>query len=194
MIRVHELLNVNQYKDASMNKAFPPAIVTAFTCALFFMLFISGCAVMDNYGRLSMQQKGDRVTPEDLAQAWDRFNVYYTGYSVENPSAIVFDPKGDERTLHMHRWWTPVKDEKTLRVVMKWLGLRKEYDPVVYRILGPKGDFYGYMYTAWTHVTIKVVSDHTLWVDELRTPPDYAPSTWDVSVSRWDQGVPQKGD
>jgi hypothetical protein len=125
---------------------------------------ISGCGMAENYGRLSRQDGGNRLTPEDLAQTWDRYNVYYAGYSPENPFAIIFDPREGDKILHVHRFWSPVKDEKTLREVMKWLGVRKERDPYIYRILSPKGDFYGYMYTGLSHVTIKVIATtRSLW-------------------------------
>lgn len=159
--------------------------VSRFTILLAaLIIFVSSCAVMDKYGKLSPQQESPRLTPEDLAQNWKKCNVYYTGYSPENPFAIIFEPKADNRTLHVHRWWTPVKDEKTMREVMKWLGLRKERDPVVYRIVAPNGDLYGFMYTAHAHVTIKVISDNSLWVDQITKPKDYAPGTYDSSFSR----------
>jgi hypothetical protein len=167
-----------------MKKALALPISMAFTCALFLMLLHSGCVVTENYGKLAMQQGGSRLTPEDLAQTWDRYNVYYAGYSPENPFAMIFDPKGDDKILHVHRFWDPVKDEKTLREAMKWLGVRKERDPYIYRILSPKGDFYGYMYTGLSHVTIKVISDHTLFVDKITMSADYTPGAWDASVGR----------
>jgi hypothetical protein len=42
--------------------------------------------------------------------------------------------------------------------------------PIVWRILGPDDQFYGYMYTAWDHVLIKEVDNKTLWVDDIPMP------------------------
>ncbi len=141
---------------------------------------VSGCS---GYGKLRLQEQGkDKVTPEHLARNWKEYNIYFAGISYNKPSALLFDPRGDSKTLQVHPWWERVEDEGTLHEILKWMEFRKDFDPVVWRILGPKGDFFGYMYTAWNHARMKVVDENTLWVDQLSMPPDYAPGANDVTA------------
>jgi hypothetical protein len=133
------------------------------SAALLMGIAVSGCSGLGQWGRLGLQPQGEgKVTPEQLAKTWKEYNVYFAGIVYDKPSALIFDPKGDGKTLQVHPWWERVEDEKTLQEILTWMGFRKDFDPVVWRILGPKGDFYGYMYTAWNHARIKSVDENTI--------------------------------
>lgn len=145
-----------------------------------FVLAMWGCS---QWGGLRLQPQGKgKATPEELARNWKEYNVYFTGIAVEKPSALIFDPKGDNKNLEVHPWWAKVEDQETILEVIKWMEFRRDFDPVVWRIIGPNGDFYGYMYTAWTHARVKVLGENTVWVDQLAMPPDYAPGANELSV------------
>lgn len=144
-------------------------------------LSFSGCG----YGGLRLQPRGkDKATPEGLARDWKGYDIHFAGIAIEKPSALIFDPEGDGKRLEVHPWWTRVEDQQTLLEVIKWMDSRRDFDPVVWRILGPNGDFYGYMYTAWTHARVKVIDENTLWVDQLALPPDYAPGGDELSAGQ----------
>jgi hypothetical protein len=40
-------------------------------------------------------------------------------------------------------------------------------------ILGPDGSFYGYLFSVWHHVTVRVENEDTLVVYDLPNPPHY---------------------
>jgi hypothetical protein len=139
---------------------------------LGLIFLISGCSSLKSYGKLGLQYgHGKKVTIQELKENWQDYIVYYAGLSIENPSAIMFDPKEDKRKLEMHEWWVQVKDQEKLSELILWIQADIQFEPLIWRILGPDDKFYGFMYTAWTHVLIKVVDDNTMWVDDLSYPP-----------------------
>jgi hypothetical protein len=141
---------------------------------ILISLSLAGCAGLDGYGKLRLQPGGkDKITPEKLLENWKDYDIHYTGLSISKPSAVLFDPKGDDRTIQCHKWWVRIEDQETLKEVMSWLTFDNHFDPVVWRILGPGDEFYGYMYTWWNNPLIKVVDEHTLYIDDLSMPPNY---------------------
>jgi hypothetical protein len=146
---------------------------------------VSGCAWQQNYGKLRLQPYGkDRLTIENLLDNWTGYHIYYAGLEVYRPSALMFDPKEGERKLVPHEWWIKVEDKKTLIEIVDWLNFDKHFEPLIWRILGPNDAFFGYVYTAWTHVLIRVIDEKTLWVDDMSKPPDYpAGGTMEAGVS-----------
>jgi hypothetical protein len=146
-------------------------IYLTFVC-IILILPISTLAFFGPYGKLRVQPRGmEKVTIKMLEENWQDYHVYFAGPWIGRPSAIMFDPKGDDKKLVPHKGWVPVKDEKDFLEVA-W-GIRVgqvAFWPIVWRILGPDDQFYGYMYTAWDHVLIKVVDNKTLWVDDIPLP------------------------
>ena len=139
---------------------------------LGLIVFMCGCSLLNTYGKLRLQSDHEkRVTIQELEENWEDYTVYYAGLSIERPSAVMFDPGDDERKVVSHEWWVQIKDQEELSAILLWLRASAQDEPKVWRILGPIDQFYGFMYTAWTHVLIKVVNDKTLWVDELSQPP-----------------------
>ncbi|MBU2498938.1 MAG: hypothetical protein KKE57_08565 [Proteobacteria bacterium] len=134
---------------------------------LFFASLISGCA---GYGKLRPLSGQDRATSiEALEKNWEDHAVYWTGLSVGEPSGIMFDPKKDDRTL-VNDKWTKVEDEKTLAEIISWIRINRDYPPLLWRILGPDDQFYGYMYTGWRFGLIREVDERTLYVHDLPAP------------------------
>jgi len=139
---------------------------------LGLIFFIWGCLWLQSYGKLRLQSEYEkRVTIQELEESWEDYSVYYAGLSIERPSAVMFDTKDDKRKIVRHEWWVQVKDQEELSAILSWIQASAQDEPKMWRILGPNDQFYGFMYTGWTHVLIKVVDDHTLWVDELSQPP-----------------------
>jgi len=145
--------------------------------ALFFTTFMIGCSWLKNYGKLRIESgPGKKVAIEELIERWQSYDVYYAGISLESPSAVMFDPKGDGRKLVSDKWIV-VKNQQELSTLVNWIDANIPFSPVLWIVLGPDSQFYGYMYSAWNHVLIKVVDESTLWVDNLPLPPtDYGPA------------------
>ena len=112
----------------------------------------------------------------DLIEHWERYDISYAGLSMENPSAVMFDPKGDDRRLTSDKW-VPVKTQEELFTLLGWIDHNVHFPPTLWRIIGPDGQLYGYMFTAWYSARIKVIDEKTLWVDDLPLPPfDHGPA------------------
>ena len=149
---------------------------TLFFVILLLLPFI-GCAGLSSYGKLYLELNGrDTVTIEQLVERWQDYDVYYAGVSAHRPSAILFDPKGDNRVIQVHHWWVRVDRIETLLELVKWLRFDIKYDPAVRMVLSPDDRLFGYMYTAWNYARILVVDEKTLWVDDLSIPPEYRDS------------------
>jgi len=161
------------------NKDMKKHILTA-SMALGLIFFIWSCTGHLGYGKLRVQRGHDgSVTTETLRENWQEYAIYYAGLSVKNPSGVMFDPKNDNKKLISDKW-IRIKNQDTLADLIHWLDANIKFYPVLYRILGPDDEFYGYLYTAWDHVHIKAVDENTLWVDDLPMPPtDYGPGRAD---------------
>jgi hypothetical protein len=133
----------------------------------------AGCFFANKYGKLRLAGfSGNKMTIHELKENWEDYDVSYAGYSVGFPTAIMFDPKDDERKLTSYKW-VRVKDQETLSALIGgfWVGTR-DFRPKVWKILGPNGQLYGYMYTPVDHAVIKVVDETTMWVEDLPTGPE----------------------
>ena len=160
-------------KGRDMKKYIYPTIIVL--VALFLM---SGCSWLKGYGKLRLQPRhAKKVTVRELKGNWHDYTIYYAGYygglSIKHPSAVMFDPKKDDRALVSDKW-TRVEDKETLsRLISSIQSQKAMYHPRLWRILGPDDQFYGYLFTAWDRVplVIKVVDERTMWVYNLRLPP-----------------------
>ena len=155
-----------------MKKYIFPAITV-----LVLAFFISGCAWIQRYGKIRPQPDStEKMTPQALYDNRDDYNIYYAGYygnvSIKHPSAVMFDPKGDDRVLKGDRW-TKVTNDKWLARLIRSIEIQESVggpDPKLWRILGPDDQFYGYMFSGWDHVVMKVVDDRTMLVYDIPVP------------------------
>ncbi len=130
------------------------------------LFFISGCALLKGSGKIWAERK---VTIQDLEKNWNDYAVYYAGLSEENAAALMFDFRNDDRKL-LGKAWTEVKDKKTLSKIIGWIQTYTRYDPSVWKILGPNDQLYGYVFAPRTHILMRVIDDHTLYVYDVKSP------------------------
>ncbi len=131
---------------------------------------------MARYGKLRYQSGyGEEVTIKDLIENSDDYNIFYSGYAVDNPSGIMFDPKKDDKTLVPTDRWKEIENKETVSEVVSWIQIHDfpSYYPGLYRVLGPDDQFYGYLFTGWHHVFAKEVDKRALRVYNLPEPPHY---------------------
>ena len=139
--------------------------------SLIFLFFISGCMQLSDYGKLRLQSgQRERVTIEALIKNWQDYNVYYAGLYESSPSAIMFDPKQDDRALEGDTW-IRVGDQEKLADLIDWMWTDPVSYPRVWRVLGPNDEFYGFMFTGWNHVVAKLAGNRTMWVYDLPLSP-----------------------
>jgi hypothetical protein len=127
-------------------------------------VLVYGCA---NYGTLTPTAARD-VAIDNLTKDWINYTVYWTGLDIDEPTGIMFDPKTDGKALTGDHWYR-VENEESLSKVVGWLKLNKLYYPFLWRMVGPDGQFYGYVYTGYTRLAMKLVDDKTMLVYGL--PP-----------------------
>lgn len=141
---------------------------------VLMILLISGCS---SHGKLSLTPKGESDSLLlDLMANTDQYAVYYHGNSEKIVSGILFDPKNDDKTIKPEGFlWTAVNDPQTIADIID--SIKRDdfpgYMPRLYRIVGPEGDFYGYLFTGWSYLVIKPVDERTLRVYGLEGPPEY---------------------
>lgn len=142
--------------------------------APLFLFSAFGCSLLTAYGTLRLQSTGlASVAVQDLKKNWLDYSIYYAGISVDNPSGVLFDPKSDDKRI-ISNTWIEVKDLNILLELISWIEAQQGpglYRPALYEILGPDGNIYGYLFTAWDHLVIKAADNRTLWVDDLPMPP-----------------------
>ena len=143
---------------------------------LLLVFFISGCAMHTGYGKIRPQPwHGERVTIQELQKNWEDYTIHYAGLSLGTVAGIMFDPNNDNRTLTGEKW-IKVEDQETLAELIGWMKAYVEYNPQVWRILGPDNEFYGYLYypgygnTAVDHAVVKVVDGTTMYMYDLESP------------------------
>jgi hypothetical protein len=142
---------------------------------IFFLLlcFMPGC--LGSFGKIRPQSgKGEPLTIDDLEKNWTDYTVHYAGSSPERPLGVMFDPKNDGKTLlpGSNDRWTKIEDEKTLSEIIGWIKLQSfaDYNPMLYKVLGPDDQLYGYLLSGRSDVTIEVFDDRTMFVNDLPDP------------------------
>jgi len=127
------------------------AMLTAFAVAY-------GCT---NYGVI--KPTGNEMTVETLVNNWKEYDVSWTGLSLGEPTALLFDPKGGGKKL-VGDIWHKVDTKEGLLAFISSLQANQLYYPVVWKILGPDGQFYGYLYSGWSRAVAKPIDKTTVWV------------------------------
>ena len=139
---------------------------------LLAALIGSGCAP-GRYGRLAVADRADPVTVETLVKNWEDYEIYFAGLHAGHPSAVLFERKDDDRGFSTGRWFT-VKSKDLLDGLVD--SIRKQlpfagYYPRLWKVFGPDGHLYGYMFTSWDHAVIKAVDEKTMFVNDIPMPP-----------------------
>jgi hypothetical protein len=135
-------------------------------------LLVSGCAVA-RYGKLQMPERTEAVTVETLVRDWEGYEIYYAGLHSGHPSAVLFERKDDDRGFMTERWFK-VRNKDMLDDLVDSIQRQlpiSGYYPRLWKVMGPEGYLYGYMFTAWDHAVMKAVDERTLFVNDLPMPP-----------------------
>jgi hypothetical protein len=121
-------------------------------------------ACSGKYGQLKKAESGMGI--EQLADHFDDYHVSYAGVAINKPTAVLFDPKGDDRSITLHPYWTPVKDRAELSEILNYM--RPVYTQVyLYRVMGPGEQVFGYIFMLNVSPLIRVVDEKTLWIGNI---------------------------
>ena len=136
-------------------------------------IIITGCS---GYGKLLIESKNEaELTIEKLIKNSDDYDVHYFGLGEKFVSGIIFDPKKDNKKLLPSDLWVEINEQTTISDIVKRIKGSDfpSFIPTLYKIVGPDGVFYGYLFTGWFHIVLKKIDDDTLSVYGLDDPPEY---------------------
>ena len=152
-----------------MKKRFAAVLV-----AVGLVLALTGCATYT--GARSQMVYGSRITVQGLVKDWQNYNIYFTGHGRGHPSAVLFEPKDDDCVIIADRWWK-VETYEVLADLVDSIQRQLPigfYYPRLLELVGPDNHRYGYVFTSWDHVVVKLIDDRTMVVYDLPLPPDLA--------------------
>lgn len=125
--------------------------------SIISLSLISACA---SSGLLRVQSGSDtKVFLKDIEESYDKYVIHALEWPLDEVSVIVFDPKDDNNTIETDGW-TKVASQEQFSELMKRLDrlFLKQH----FKILGPKGDLYGYMLGGKDFMWIKTIDENTL--------------------------------
>jgi hypothetical protein len=134
-----------------------------------FMVLLSGCLSQGTY---RVVPYGAGVSIHTLEKNWQDYVVYYAGLDTGNPSAVLFDRKDDDRVIAVDRW-SKVESRELLGDLIDSIQRQtgSSYYPSLFEIRGPDGHLYGFIFTAWSVVSTRMIDDRTMFVFDIPLPP-----------------------
>ena len=130
--------------------------------AVIFLFSTFACATPAGLPKFEPLSRRDKAaTLDTLKGNWTSYSISYSGGSVGLASALIFDPKDDNRDL-VGEGYKDVKDKETLDRVISVIESYTTFNPTLYKIYGPDGDFFGFVFTAHYRPLPKKVNDRTL--------------------------------
>jgi hypothetical protein len=131
-------------------------------------LVISGCA---NQARLRAQSRsGMAAAVEDIKQNYDEFVIHANEWPAGEVSAIVFDPRRDNRTIQNDGWTEVTSKEQLSRLVGR---SKRNIYRQFFKIYGPNDQFFGYLLGGERYVFFKTIDANTLKVISTNWSPDF---------------------
>jgi len=147
--------------------------IWVFGACLWMAISLIGCA---GYGRLRPYPKPDTHWKiQTLVHKASDYETYYFGSNEANAAGILFDPRNNETRLRPGKMWRKIKGSDRIAAVVESIDIGDfpHYRPSLYRIFGPDGKSYGYLFTGWNHVVLKAAGENALSVYGLKDSPNY---------------------
>jgi len=155
--------------DIRMEKGGPMEIkrfIYVAVIGLISVLFISGCA---SQGRLRAESRIDAtVAMKDIQENHDKYVIHANEWPAGEVSAIVFDPKGDNRTIENDGWTKVTSKEQLSKVIDR---SKRNIYRQFFKIYGPDDAFYGYLLGGERYVWIQTIDANTLKVNSTNWSP-----------------------
>lgn len=137
--------------------------------SLFLTTILLGCALTVPVSRLETVPRAEqRAKLEDLTKNWQLYDVYTDG-PVNSTSALIFDPKNDDRNL-LGFQYVKVESRRNLQSAVNWIDSYVQYDPRLYKIFDEEGGFYGWVYIALYRPMPRRVDEGTLLLPKYLSP------------------------
>ena len=141
-------------------------IVYVAVMALISVLFISGCL---SQGRLRVQSRSNTtVAMKDIQENHDKYVIHANEWPAGEVSAIVFDPKDDNRTIENDGWTKVTSKEQLSKLIDR---SKRNIYRQFFKIYGPNEEFYGYLLGGERYVWIQTIDANTLKVSSTNWSP-----------------------
>ena len=135
--------------------------------ALITILAMAGCS---EYGRLHLVPgQGTEISIAQLEGHWQDYDIYYSVWPADQPIAILFDPRADDKRLVAETWIKMRPEENTLSRIIK--SIHSRYYPKLYEVRGPDDQLYGYVYSGRSMINVEAIGKNVLRVHDLEVPP-----------------------
>jgi len=166
---------MNQVKKRSVALS----MVTAFLLSGF------ACAGMGNYLQFRKASLTDYpMTIQQLRENWQNYEIVYAGLGKKAPSAILFQPNESDKKLTYDKW-VPISSPQDVNEVIRWLDANPDFPSVLWALVSPEGDLYGYIYSYYESVYMKQIDENTWFIGDLTLPPfDYGPGAASALAGR----------
>ena len=157
-------LAMGRYKGGLMGRK---RFICVALMVLIWALFISGCA---NQGRLRTQPKsGIAAAVEDIKENYDEFVIHANEWPAGEVSAIVFDPRRDNRRIENDGWTEVTSKEQLSKLVDR---SKRNIYRQFFKIYGPNDQFFGYLLGGERYVFFQTIDTNTLKVNSTNWVPD----------------------
>jgi hypothetical protein len=136
-------------------------------------LLISACA---SQGRLRVQSGSDMaMAMKDIIENHDKYIIHANEWPAGEVSAMVFDPKGDNKIIENDGWTLVNSKEQLSKLIDR---SRRLIYRQFFKILGPDGQLFGYLLGGSEYVWIQTIDDSTLKLNSINWVP-YQRSRYD---------------
>ena len=107
---------------------------------------------------------------KDIQENHDKYIIHANEWPAGEVSAMVFDLKGDNRTIENDGWTKVTSKEQLSKLIDR---SRRNIYRQFFKILGPNEEFYGYLLGGARYVWIQTVDANTLKVNSTNWVPDF---------------------
>jgi len=137
-------------------------VIRIYLPVFFFLFFTFACATPAGAPKFEpLSYRDTATTLDNLKENWTSYAISYGGGSAGLASAVIFDPKDDNRKL-IGKGYRDVKDKETLDRVISTIESYIAFNPTLYKIYGPDQAFFGFVFTAYYRPAPRRVEDNTL--------------------------------
>ncbi len=137
-----------------------------FKAALLIIVFSFVSACFQLHGGIRLIHSPYRPTIDELVACNEEYNIWTAGEGAYL-TAILFDPKGDNRRVVTHEWWMQLEEKKELSGLVSFLESDYVWPPSLYELMGPDGSIFGYIYSVESMVPLNVIEKDTLRVGNI---------------------------
>ena len=129
-----------------------------------------GCAGIVKFQPEDWTAQADLV--QDFLTKWESYRIYAAIWPGDNAVALLFDLRSDDRTI-LANGWTRVDTHADLASLVGWL--QAGQSARLFRVLGPDGSLFGYLYTSLPGLQTEVINAKTILFYPVNPPPSPGP-------------------